>query len=332
MIEIFQLLPIEELVKCEDVCRRWRKVATDPTLWRRMPIVCSGQLGEVSDKKMALITSHRACIRCIKLQYILNYPMIKSITDQCSNLICVEFIMCRIEKGFEEDIKKWTDLKKLNLKNSLLKSDTDLVIQYDQFKKLNYLGLSDFGLSTANCESLLNCANLNYINIEKIRGLTIEFMKVLIRTKQYTLASLHMYGGTAVDDETLYLLANCPKLEELAVLRCESLSDTGLVAIATFPSLQRLQLWNNNTFSEAMLLQTLQSPVLIRLKSLSLSKVKNVSSRIVDVISDCYKNLRFLALYQCPLIIRTDYEKQLKTKFRNIDVVLYWRRAGSEWP
>lgn len=323
MIGIFELLPIEDLVKCEEVCRRWRKVARDPTLWRRIPIVCSCQLGEISEKKLALINSHSSCIRCIKLQYILNYPIIKSMLNQCKYLVSIELIMCRIEKEFEEDIKKWTDLTKLNLKNSLLKSDKDLVIQYDQFKKLNYLGLSDFGLSTANCESLLNCNNLNHINIEKIRGLTIDFMKLLIKTKQSTLVSLRIYGGSIVDDDTLFILATCPKLEELAILRCENLSDKALVGIATFPNLKCLQLWNNTTFSESVLVKTLKSTVLVKMKSLSLSKITNVSSRTVDVISEYYKNLRFLALYQCPLIIRTDYEKQLKAKFRNIDVVLY---------
>lgn len=323
LIEIFKLLPLDELLQCENVCRRWRKVARDAVLWRRIIIVCSGQLGEISEKNLEIIDSHRKWVHCLKIQYILNYPVIKSVTNKCSNLISLELIMCRIEKEFDEDIKKWVNLRKLNLKNSLLKSKVDLEIQYDQFKHLTYLGLSDFGLSSANCDSLLKCSYLCHINIEKIRGLSLDFIKLLIETKKHILVTLHINGGKAVDDECLFMLAQCPALKDLAIIRCECLTDKALISLSNMMVIEQLQLWNNDIFSEIALIKTLECPQLTKLKSLSLSRIKNVSPVIVDVISESLKSLKFLALYQCPKIINTDYEKQLKSKFRNIDVVLY---------
>lgn len=326
IIHIFKLLPLEDILECENVCERWTKLARDAALWRRFLIVYSGKPGqsEVSVRNLEIISTHGEYINCLKLQYIYSYSNIKAILEKCDNLISLELVMCRVGKEFEEDVTRWPNLRKLNLKNSLLlHSGEDVVIQYDQFKDLNYLALSEFGLSSNNCESVLRCKHLTHIYIEKIRNLTVEFITELIKTKQNILETLHIYGGEWINDYCLQLLSQCTLLKDLAIIRCEDLTDEGLINLAYLKSIQHLQIWNNNNFTELNLLRTLGSPSLVTLQSLSLSRIGNISPVIVDVISEYYKNLKFLALYQCPRIINTDYEKQLKSKFRNIDVVLY---------
>lgn len=325
LLAVFKFLPLETLLTCENVCRHWRKLACDTALWRKFVIVYSGKPGqsEVSKKNLEIIHSHGQIIFCLKLQYIYSYQDIKSIMEQCSNLISIELVMCRIGKEFEDDIKKWPNLKKINLKNSLLLTNEDVVINYDCFQQLNFLSLSDFGLSPVNCNTLLHCLYINHILIEKIKNLNSDYIKELIISKQRTLITLHIYGGDSIDDHSLELLSQCPMLKDLAIIRCENLTDKGLISLANLRKVQHLQIWNNTNFSEFVLLHTLSSQNLKTLESLSLSRIGNISPLIVDVISEYYKNLKFLALYQCPRIINTDYEKQLKSKFRNIDVVLY---------
>lgn len=326
IIYIFRSLPLEAILECENVCNRWRKLARDATLWRRILIIYSGKPGQsdVSSRNLEIIQSHGEYICCLKLQYIYSYPEIKSILEKCDNLTSLELVMCRIGKDFEDDVKRWPQLKKLNLKNSLLlQSNEDLSIDYDQFKDINYLSLSEFGLTTNNCDTLLRCAHLSHIFIEKIRNLNLECVRELILSKLKILETFHIYGGDAINDECVLLLSQCRHLKDLAIIRCENLTDEGLVALINCQNLQHLQIWNNAYFSEMNLLKTLGSPTLIKLQSLSLSRIRNIAPVIVDVISEYYKNLKFLAVYQCPRIINTDYEKQLKSKFRNIDVVLY---------
>ncbi|CAK1579367.1 unnamed protein product [Parnassius mnemosyne] len=325
ILYVFKFLPLETLLICEKVCRHWRKLAHDTTLWRHFVIIYSGKPGqsEVSEKNLEIICSHSQIIFCLKLQYLYNYQDIKSIMEKCCNLVSIELVMCRLCKEFEDDIKKWPNLKKINLKNSLVLSNEDLVIYYDQFKDLNFLALSDFGLSLANCNSLLNCQYLNHILIEKIKNLSLDYMKELILSKQTSIITLHIYGGDSIDDHCLQLLSQCSLLKDLAIIRCENLTDKGFISLVNLNEIKHLQIWNNLNFSELVLLQTLSSPNMKVLQSLSLSRIINVSPVIVDTISEYYKNLKFLALYQCPRIINTDYEKQLKSKFRNIEVVLY---------
>lgn len=326
IINIFKLLPLETILECEKVCDRWKKLARDPGLWRELIFVYSGKPGqsEVSEKNLEIIETHHDCIRCLKIQYVYSYPTIKSIILQCHNLISLELVMCRISKEFEEDITKWPNLKKINLKNSLvLMSNVDLTISYDNFKYLNYLALSDFGLPAITRETLFNCHHLTHIFIEKIRNLDLEYVQNLIRSKMEIIQALHIYGADAVNDESLYLMSQCKWLKDLAIIRCENLTDAGLIKLTNLKSLEHLQIWNNSNFTEVNLRRTLASPTLVTLESLSLSRIANISPVIVDVISEYYKNLKFLAVYQCPKIINTDYEKQLKSKFRNIDVVLY---------
>lgn len=329
LLYIFKLLPVDFIIACEHVCHRWRRLARDSSVWRPIHIVYSGKPGQsdVSKKNLEIIATHGELIHHIKLQYVYGYQYVKAIIDNCENLLSLELVMCRICIDFEEDIKKWPQLKKLNLKNCLLLLTTetkdDLVIQYDYFKDLNHIELADFGLGPENCYSLLKCQHLTHILIEKIKNLDAEFVETLISTKQNMLVTLHLYGGNSINDHCLHLISQCPMLKDLAIIRCESLTDQGLVTLANLQKIEHLQLWNNVHFCEANLLQTLSSKNLVKLESLSLSRIANISPVIVDIISEYYKNLKFLAVYQCPRIINTDYEKQLKSKFRNIDVVLY---------
>ncbi|XP_022118077.2 S-phase kinase-associated protein 2 [Pieris rapae] len=326
IVLFFKYLSLEDILMCEDVCKRWRKLALDPILWRQFVIVFSGKPGqsEVSEKNLEIISTHSEFIYSLKIQYVYNYSDIESILCKCHNLISLELVMCRISKNFEDDLRNRTHLRKLSLKNSIqLSSEVDWLFPFDHLKELKYLALSDFGLAPGNCNMLLECKNLSHIYIEKIRDLNLDFVKNLILSKANILETLHIYGGDSVDDACLKMLSRCTQLRDLAIIRCENLTDEGLVNLIYFKKLEHLQIWNNNNFSEMVLLKTLGNATLITLESLSLSRVKNISPVIVDIISEYYKNLKFLALYQCPRIINTDYEKQLKSKFRNIDVVLY---------
>lgn len=326
LIDIFKYLPLDAILSCENVCKRWRKLALDPAIWRRIVLVYSGKPGqtEVSENNLSIISSHKDYVSCIKVQYVYSYSIIKSVIEQCKNLISLELVMCRLGKEFEDDITQWPNLKKINLKNSiLLVNNIELLIQFNIYKDLKYLALSDFGLTTTNCNSLLSCHHLSHIFIEKIKHLELKFIKDLILSQMNILQTFHIYGGDSIDDDALKLLSQCPLLKDLAIIRCENLTDEGLISLTSLKCINHIQLWNNTHFSELTLLKTLGGPSMILLKSLSVSRVQNITPLIVDLISEYYKNLKFLALYQCPRIINTDYEKQLKSKFRNIEVVLY---------
>ncbi|XP_045449516.1 S-phase kinase-associated protein 2-like [Melitaea cinxia] len=326
LIYIFKWLPVETLICCENVSVKWQKLARDRTLWKPLVFVYSGKPGqtEVSKKNLEIISSHSELVYAIKIQYVYSYPLIKSVIDQCKNLISLELIMCRIEEGFVSDILKWPRLKKLNLKNSILiLNETSLLLPFDKLKDLQCLSLSDFGLYPTNWDGLLQCRNLSQLFIDKIRNLTLDFVTELIIAQQNVLETFHIYGLDCINNNSIQLLSNCPRLKDLAIIRCEKLTDVAFLALASLKSIESLQLWNNSNFSEKALLATLSTPKFKKLRSLSLSKIQNVTPVVVDLISEYYKNLKFLALYQCPRIIDTDYEKQLKSKFRNIDVVLY---------
>lgn len=325
LLYIFKLLPLDDILACENVCERWKKLTRDVTLWKNITIVYAGRSCqcEINTRNLDLIQTHCENIHCLKLQYVFNYPILINILQKCENLISLELVMCKIPKEFEVDVARWPNLKKLSLKNSILGTTADLTIQYDQFRCLNFLCLSEFGLNSANSDSLISCKYLSHIYIEKIRSLDLDYIMKLIVAKQNILESLHIYGLHAVNNECLKLLSHCPMLKDLAIIRCENLNDEGLIALTNLKSLQHLQIWNNLNFTETNLFRALGSPTMKTLQSLSFSRIGNISPLIVDVISEYYKNLKFLALYECPRIINTDYEKQLKSKFRNIDVVLY---------
>lgn len=226
ILYLFKFLPLDSLLECENVCRRWKKLARDATLWRSIVIVYSGKPGqtEVSEKNLEILTTHSELISCLKLQYVYNYTFIKSIIEKCNNLTSLELVMCRVSTDFSQDILRWPKLRKINLKNSLqllTKEDTpDIVINFEYFKDLQYVALADFGLTSANLRSLISCKHLNHIFIEKIRDLNMDDVKAIVLAKQKNLVSFHVYGGTAIDDKCLHLLAQCQALKDLAIIRC----------------------------------------------------------------------------------------------------------------
>lgn len=60
LVYIFKNLPLESILICENVCRRWRKLSQDATLWRHIVIVYSGKPGqsEVSERNLEIISTH----------------------------------------------------------------------------------------------------------------------------------------------------------------------------------------------------------------------------------------------------------------------------------
>lgn len=324
VLSIFKLLPLQTLLTCENVCQRWRKLSHDLSIWRDMLIVYSGNSNAKLNNSISIIRSHGQWISCIRFQYIDNYTHTRALLQNCENIISLELVMCNLVKDFVEDIKKWPKLKKLNLKNSMLyPRDADALIDFKYFKELNYIDLTDFGISSTNCNDLVACTHLSHIYLNKIQTLSLSNVKDLIKSKLSILRSFHIYGGHSVDDTCLYYLSQCPNLRDLAITRCEQLTDRGLLELTNLKQLNQLQLWNNSIFTELALITMLGESNLFYLNSLSFSRIYNMSPVVVDIISENYKNLKFLALYQCPKIINTSYEKQLKVKFRNIDVVLF---------
>lgn len=323
LLHIFQFLDLDAVLACERVSRRWRKVALDAGVWRRTVVVCSAQHGQVCPATLKIIRSHRMVLRHLKMQYILKYSSVSSLSGICKNLSALEMVMCRIQVELEEDLKRWPKLKKLNLKNSLLKSTRPILLPLGYFKELTFLCLSDFGLTTENCDALLQCSQLNHILIDQIKGLEISNIRKLISTKQQTIITIHLYGGESIDDDCVLMLAQCPKLKDLNILHCEALTDRALDGIANLKCILRLQIWHNTSFSEAKLMKTFETERLRQLRRLSLSRVRNVTGNVVDIISEYYTNLMFLALYLCPRINKSHCENQLKAKFRNIEIVLY---------
>ncbi|XP_004930600.1 S-phase kinase-associated protein 2 isoform X1 [Bombyx mori] len=326
LIAIFKYLPLDCLLVCENVSQRWKRLARDTAVWRCIYLTYSAKHDKVkeSQKTLQVIGTHSECIHNLKLQYMHTYSSIRMLLEKCDNIFSLDLCMCRIEKEFERDVEKWSNLKKLSLKNCVFyPSDGDLIIQYDKFKGLNTLELPEFGLSRANCNTLLDLKNLCHIEIEKINNLGTEYIMQLILSKQNILVTFHIYGGDDVNDECLILLSKCPLLQGLSIIHCENLKDEGILALGNLKVIEQLQISNNERFSEASLLKTFGSPSMVKLNRLSLAKIKNVTPAVVDCISEYYKNLKCLALYQCPRIVNSDYEKQLRAKFRKIGVVLY---------
>lgn len=331
IVYIMKFLPLEDILRCECVCARWKKLSQDQTIWKQFVIVYSKKPGqsEVSKRNLHIIETHSQFICCIKLQYIYDYPLLISLLEKCENMISLEIVMCRISKDFAERILQWPRLQKINLKNSILiQSSTsipyqcDMLIDFNKFHKLTYLALADFGMSTVNFNTLIHCVHLSHLFIDKIRNLALDDIKRIIIAKQDILQSFHIYGDDSVDNSCLYLLSKCTLLKDLGIIRCDKLSDDGLISLGNCKSLCDLTLWNNVQFSKNALLSVFRNPNLYNLNTLSLSRIDCVSPEVVDFISEHYKNLTSIALYQCAGIKDTNYEKQIKYKFKNINYVL----------
>jgi len=220
VLQFFRWLPKSTLARCGLVCKRWRRLSLDETLWKRLDLglktLPPGVVGQVIARGCNLLRLARATIKPNIFQNPLS-AMPTFPVDQSSKLTYLDLSMASVSVACLENlIKTCRSLKKLALENCLV---SDLVCEgIGQNGSLDvlHLGMTQ-GLTPRGVQHILDgCPNLTELNIGWT-GLSEQGVRAVCEHVKPPLERLNISGNrdSLQDDHTFLIVSNAPNLREL---------------------------------------------------------------------------------------------------------------------
>ncbi|GAB1601652.1 F-box/LRR-repeat protein 12-like [Argonauta hians] len=240
ILAVFQHLPVKSLCICSAVCKRWKKISHDPSLWRTVDLrSCPCDLKSL---KILMKAHFQSSLRCLKLQ---------GFQKNCKSPVKWDFKI--ISNKILEDLSvKCPNLNKLHLKfvnihhidgNKLMSSLVHLSIRGCMWTPNWFCGLQNQipNLQTLN---LSNTSRVDDFDIKDISA--FRFLKKLyinfcyrvtdtgLRTVCDNLSHLETFEFSKITctDSGIYYLANSSlQLKTVNVAHCTMLSGECLLEL-----------------------------------------------------------------------------------------------------
>nr|XP_014346653.1 PREDICTED: S-phase kinase-associated protein 2 isoform X2 [Latimeria chalumnae] len=229
LLGIFYCLPLADLLKVSQVCKRWRCLAFDETLWHSIDltnrILLPGAIGQVLSAGVVVLRCARACVgkplfknaRPLRVQHV-------DLSNCTISVVALQDIMshcCRLQN---------LTLEGLALSDDVIRS----ISQNFQLIRLNLCGCSGFSAESLK-EMLGNCSRLEELNLSWC-DFTSEHVKAATQhlPKSTTQLNLSGYRQNLNISDIQALVESCPRLTNL------DLSDSVMLTSDCFPYFEQL--------------------------------------------------------------------------------------------
>ena len=304
LLKIFTYFsPVSLAQSVSRVCRRWRKICLDVSLWkylhfRKMHLLC--------ERKESLLN----VIRNSKLLVSLQCPHIPY-ADEVLNVVA-RFcpFMKKLDMGFtsinscvvlEKFLVNCSQVCHLNFEGVKLNCDCrGSAFKIGSLKSLSHLNLSHcmwvndkFITLLANSDCKLTC-----LNIEGIPYVTNKSLRLLLNANSDSLESL-LLDGEGLTDESLVLVRNCHNLVKFSLLFSENLSDSTFCDILSLKKLMHLKIRKGVGLSKSGITNAFLRNSFNNLVYLNLSECNNFNDDALSVIAQKCPMLESLSLNWC---------------------------------
>ncbi|CAD5111471.1 DgyrCDS782 [Dimorphilus gyrociliatus] len=281
LLSIFQYLEVEDLCRLSRVCKLWKKVSNDRSLWKVVTLKKELKVGPL--KKLLYHHAATDALQRLEIKGPLKlriYPKGSAITDKCIELLnerCPNLTTLVLESYNLEQI---SHLPK-NLKHlALVKCSTPLdgfaghlVHKFSELKSLDLTNSTKVG--SKDLTSLSSYTSITQLSLDGCYRISASFLQAYLTLEFLSqLEKLSIVGITMNDADALINVLSSPKMSMLKVLRtCEMMSWEylpinlqALIVIGNTDDLGRLcrvnQLWY----------RILNDPILWRRKFIHLKK------------------------------------------------------------
>lgn len=302
IVKIFSYLSTEELcLNAAKVCRKWREISHDHSLWkmldfssnphlsslnllwviRRAPLlhklVLRGR-SHITRAEVAIITESCPVLQDIDFGFCdnLDHLMIQTLYELCPNLHKINVEGCeKVDRKCLKYLARCKKLTHLNFSHCILIDDDGIVFLAKGLPKI---------IS---------------INLDGINFLTDRAVLGLVETQQEHLEEVEL-DGAEISDAGILELSGCRHLRHLGLSFCECLTDTSLNHLKELKNLESLRLRKGSDFTTDGLSRYFREASLSRLQYLNLSECTNIRDDVVlDMVQVCGKQLRELSLSWC---------------------------------
>eukprot|EP00730_Choanoeca_flexa_P001906 TRINITY_DN10834_c0_g1_i6.p1 TRINITY_DN10834_c0_g1~~TRINITY_DN10834_c0_g1_i6.p1 ORF type:complete len:936 (+),score=119.08 TRINITY_DN10834_c0_g1_i6:148-2955(+) len=256
-LEIFTVLDLRSKLACMQVCRAWREVAQDPTLWNEISFTELDRL-TTDDAVARLIAKYRPFLSRINMRYcnrVTSNAM--GALGQCRNLQDLNLSDCHRVRdvGIKMIAEGCPGLVYLNLTCCAI---TDLSLQYiaRRCENLSYLSvaccssLTDAGaqfLARASC-----CDKLYWLDLSGCVNITDQGVAAVAQRASNLSTILLNDMPQLLDEGLLAVSQHCPYLVRLGLRCCDSLTDQALEYVGAYAmSLSEIEITENRHMTNA---------------------------------------------------------------------------------
>lgn len=268
ILHIFKWLSKSMLSRCASVCKRWKTLCYDESLWRRLDLgrkhLEPGVLGRVIDRGVIVLRLAMAEIltpifidssaimknkeRYSKLQYLdlsmtsINQQGLQELFSVCSQLKKISLEHCQVNTEICFHIAENEDLEVLNMTmcEGITNEGINRLVQRCQ--KLESLNLSWTNMTSECIYSIVKniSSSLKHFNLSGCRHtLTDEHVSILVEKCpdliDLDLSDATLLTGLSVDA----IINNLSNLQHLHLNRCYNIPSISYLSLSSIPSLQQ---------------------------------------------------------------------------------------------
>lgn len=294
LLYVFSFLSVEEVCRSvAPVCRTWRDLAADPSLWTSFAFQYS-----VTDEQVQELVSKAPRLVHLELQSHQNgEELLTHVASTCPRLehLTVKFCQNVTEEAMAAMVQGCPDLRHLNLEGSQMTSG-QCYIRISGFTNLIHLNLShsscldDLGLLAI----ATHCCQLQYLDIDGIAWIHDSSVVSLTQLRASTLRNL-LLDGENLTDKAFVALGACKQLVCLGISFCENMTDVGLRGLHSLTSLTWLKLRKGTQLRPQALCQLIQNGGLAYLTYLNLGECTLLDDSVLAALG-----------FHCPVLLQLE--------------------------
>ncbi|XP_062455263.1 S-phase kinase-associated protein 2 [Rhea pennata] len=275
LLAVFAYLPLNDLLKVSLICKRWRRLSFDESLWQTLDLtgrnLLPGVIGQLLPAGVTVFRCPRSCIsnplfktsKPLRVQHMDLSNCTVSVAD-------LQSILCRCER-----------LQNLSLEGLVLSDDIiKSIAQNPSLMRLNLCGCSGFSAETLEL-MLSSCSELEELNLSWC-DFTASHVKAAVNhvTSKVIQLNLSGYRQNLQISDVKILVERCPSLvhldlsdsvmlkpecfqyfhqliflQHLCLSRCYQISPAALVELGEIPSLKTLQVFGIVTDNSLQILK-----------------------------------------------------------------------------
>uniref|UniRef100_A0A663N8P9 S-phase kinase associated protein 2 n=1 Tax=Athene cunicularia TaxID=194338 RepID=A0A663N8P9_ATHCN len=317
LLAIFVYLPLNDLLEASLVCKRWRRLSFDESLWQSLDLTGShlqpGVLGQLLPAGVVVFRSPRSFIgnplfntsKRLKIQHMdlsnctVSATDVHSILNLCENLKNLSLEGLVLSDDIMKSIANNPGLIRLNISGCSGFSAESLELMLRSCSMLEELNLSWCDFTAAHVKVAVNhiSTKITQLNLSGYRhNLQISDVKTLVG-RCPLLFHLDLSDSVLLNLKCFQYFHQLPFLEHLCLSRCYQLTPAAIVQLGEIPTLKTLQVFGLVTDRSLQLLQEMLPDIKINCEPFTTVARATVDSKKSDEIwgIKCRLSLRKLS-------------------------------------